>query len=94
MGKRPLITEKHVREALQAGTSSLAVAPNALITPLAYDTARERGLTFVTTRPETPSASPSPRPQTHVVAIGSDHGGYGYKETLKPLISEMGCSRS
>ena len=90
MGKRPLITEKHVLEALQAGTSSLAVAPNALITPLAYDTARERGLTFVTTRPEAPSASPSPRPRTHVVVIGSDHGGYGYKKTLKPFIAEMG----
>ncbi len=90
MGKRPLITEKDVREALQAGTSSLVVAPNALITPLAYDTARERGLTFVTTQPEAPSASPPPRPQTHVVAIGSDHGGYGYKEALKPLIAEVG----
>ena len=90
MGKRPLITEKHVLEALQAGRSSLAVAPNALITPLARDTARERGLTFVTAQPEAPSASPSTQPRTHVVAIGSDHGGYGYKKTLKPFIAEMG----
>ena len=37
MAKRPLITEAHVREALKAGTSSLTVAPNALITPLAPD---------------------------------------------------------
>ncbi len=89
MAKRPLITEAHVLEALKAGTSSLAVAPNALITPLARDTARERGLTLVTAQPEAPSASPSTLPRTHVVAIGSDHGGYGYKETLKPLIVEM-----
>ncbi len=90
MAKRPLITEAHVLEALQAGTSSLAVAPNALITPLARDTARERGLTLATARPKAPSASPSTPPRTHVVAIGSDHGGYGYKETLKPFIVEMG----
>ena len=90
MGKRPLITEAHVLEALQTGTSSLAVAPNALFTPLARDTAREHGLTFVIARPDAPSAPPSNRPRTHVVAMGSDHGGYGYKETLKPFIVEMG----
>ena len=90
MAKQPLITEAHVREALKSGTSSLAVAPNALITPLARDTAREHGLALVTAPPEAPSASPSTPPQTHVIALGSDHGGYGYKETLKPLIVEMG----
>lgn len=92
MGKRSLITEKHVREALQAGKLSLAVAPGTLITPLARDTAREGGLAFVAAPSETPAPAPS-APScacTHVVAIGSDHGGFAYKETLKPLLVEWG----
>lgn len=77
-------------EALQTGRQSLVVAPNALITPLARDTARARGLTMVTAPPDAPAASPTPRPRTHVVALGNDHGGYGYKETLKPFVTELG----
>ena len=89
MGKRPLITEKHVTEALQAGRKTLAVTPKTLITPLAHDTAREHGLTFVNPQPE-PAQPAAAQPQTHTVAIGSDHGGFGVKEMLKPLIAEMG----
>ncbi len=89
MGKQPLITEKHVTEALQAGRKTLAVTPKTLITPLARDTAREHGLTFVNPQPE-PSQPAAAQPRTHTVAIGSDHGGFGYKEMLKPFIAEMG----
>ncbi len=89
MGKRPLITEKHVVEALEAGRTTLIVTPKTLITPLARDTARERGLAFVDPPPAS-SPLPAARPRTHVVAIGSDHGGFGYKETLKPFIAELG----
>ena len=89
MGKRPLITEKDVTEALRAGQKTLAATPKTLITPLAHDTAREHGLTFVDPPPE-PTSPVAIRPRTHTVAIGSDHGGYAYKETLKPVIAEMG----
>lgn len=90
MGKRPLITEKHVVEALDAGRKTLAVTPKTLITPLARDTAREQGLTFTEATPEATAPASAARPRTHVVAIGSDHGGYGYKEALKLFVAEMG----
>ena len=89
MGKRPLITEKHVLEAVRASRQTLSVTPKTLITPLARDTAREHGLAFIEAQPETP-APPPPSSQTNVIAIGSDHGGFGYKEILKPLLTEMG----
>ena len=70
MGKRPLITEKDVTAALQAGRKTLAVTPQTLITPLARDTAREQGLAFVDPPPEA-APSAKARPRTHVVVIGS-----------------------
>ena len=88
MAKRPLITEKHVREALAAGRTTLEAPADALITALARDTARERGLAFVTPAPEAAAAPEAPRPR--VVALGSDHGGFGYKQTLKPFLDELG----
>ncbi len=91
MGKRPLITESVVQEALQANRRTLLVTPKTLITALARDTAQAHGLTFVETQPDpSPAAGSTPSRQTRVVAIGSDHGGFGYKEILKPHITELG----
>ncbi|MFQ5570405.1 MAG: ribose 5-phosphate isomerase B [Rhodothermales bacterium] len=90
MAKKKLITEAHVRRALQAGQQTLTLEQNTLITPLAQDTAREHGLIFATAIPDVPSSSEPSKSPTHVVAIGSDHGGFHYKETLKPLIAERG----
>lgn len=92
MAKRPLITEAQVLKTHQEGKQSLQIAPNALITPLAHDTARERGIVFVTAEPTTSSPSAPAHPPTMVLAIGSDHGGYGYKEDLKPAIEKLGWS--
>ena len=90
MAKRQLITEKQVLEAAEAGRTTLAVEAGALITPLARDTARERGVAFVEAVAETPAATPPPAARPRVVALGSDHGGYGYKEQLKPFIEALG----
>ncbi|HMB93870.1 MAG TPA: hypothetical protein VKP65_23665, partial [Rhodothermales bacterium] len=77
MAKRQLITEAHVLEAAQAGQTTLQLAPNALITPLAHDAAREHGITFATTLPDDHSSSCScdqpdacscNHPKTHTVA--------------------------
>ncbi len=89
MGKRQLITERHVLEAVQAGRQTLALQPGALITPLAHDAARAHGLTFASALPE--AAAPTPnRPPTQTVALGSDHGGFGYKAALKAVIAGLG----
>ena len=37
----------------------------------------------------TPAGTPQPQGKK-VVAIGSDHGGYELKETIKPLLNELG----
>ncbi len=37
-------------------------------------------------------ANPSVIPQQKMVAIGSDHGGFGMKEALKPYLAELGFS--
>jgi len=83
---RQLITEAKVRAAGRAGARTLAVDDDALITPLARDTARTLGLTFV---PHTVQATPPSAP-LHLLAIGSDHGGFAYKETLKGFATGLG----
>ncbi len=90
MAKKQLITEATVQAAAKAGRTTLAVAPDALITALARDAARANGLTFVTETPAAPVASTPQKKAPHVVALGSDHGGYGYKEEIKPLLKELG----
>ena len=87
MGGRQLITDDTVRAAKRSGTASIVVDDNALITPLARDAARQLGVEFV--RKALPAPAPG-RALTRTVAIGSDHGGYGYKEQLIPFIREMG----
>lgn len=90
MAKRALITETHVLDARQAGKTKLVIPPDALITPLAQDTARAQGIAFVTAQPEPAVPATPTRPATNIVAIGSDHGGFAYKATLIPLLQKLG----
>ena len=46
MGKRTVISERHVRDAKAEGRSVLAVPEHAIITPLAVDTARSLGISL------------------------------------------------
>lgn len=71
----------------QAAPGSILDLPaGALITPLARDLALERGVTLG-------AAQPLPVVQgaaEHIIAIGSDHGGYTLKEQLKPFLQKLG----
>ncbi len=97
MARKTLISEATVLEADRAGQRTLGVPAGALITPLARDTARERGITFVDAPPrEAPQTEPKDgtggragKP-THVVALGSDHGGFAFKQTLAGHIRALG----
>ena len=62
--------------------------PGAVVTPLAQDLARERGIQL---RPAGASA-PTHLPQTaaRAVAIAADHGGFGLKQELVPYLRELG----
>jgi ribose 5-phosphate isomerase B len=85
--RRQLITERDVRAA--AGTGKALDATGAIVTPAARDLATQLGVTLSlkAEAPPTPAASAHPIGK---VVLGSDHGGFKLKESLKPLISGMG----
>ena len=82
--RRQVVDAQQVAQATAGST--LIVSPSAVVTPLARDLALERNVTIATGLP-TPQPS-GPAQQT--VAIGADHGGYGLKEQLKPVIAKLG----
>jgi ribose 5-phosphate isomerase B len=87
MSGRRAVTEADVRAAAPART--LAVPPNAVVTPAARDLARQLGVALV--REDAPKTQDlRPKSSASVVALGADHGGFPLKEALKPLLAELG----
>jgi ribose 5-phosphate isomerase B len=80
------ITEQHL-SALAAG-ATIQVAPNQIVTPLARDAARERGISVIGPAGSPPSIERAKA--TRTVAIGSDHGGYELKQMLRAYLGELG----
>ena len=87
MARRTLIRESDVVAAARAGSGSLAVPAGAVVTPLARDAAREKGIELVA--PD-PGAGRPDGPAPQAVAVGSDHGGYDLKTELIPFLRELG----
>ena len=84
---KKLITEKDVL----AATDIITVWPKTIITPLARDTAKSRGIRFVTIEQKKDDpAPPETKAETKTVALGSDHGGFLLKEKLKVYLKEIG----
>jgi len=91
---RPLVTEADVLAAPPGG--KLTVAAEAVLTPLARDTALDRRVELV----REPAAGVGARSAAGglrasggsrgSVALGADHGGYALKEDLKAYLSELG----
>ena len=102
LSARPLVSEADVRRALADGQTTLVVAPNALITSLARDTARDHGLTFVERDPSKDIEQSSgcacpdhddcqcPEAPPKTLAIGSDHAGFEIKATLADYARSQG----
>lgn len=90
MGKRTVISERHVRDAKAEGRSVLAVPENAIVTPLAADTARSLGITLQQATHHVADAPPAPATENPVLCIGSDHGGYAMKEEIKKRLESKG----
>src|ERR1035438_7831628 len=61
----------------------------AIITPSARDVAAARGVRIVELPEEQCSSLATPE---KTVAIGADHGGFGLKEALKPLLESLGLA--
>jgi len=93
---RVLVTERTVVDAAKAGKKSLHVPADAIVTPAAKDRAHQLGLLL---EGPAPASSPSPaatqtptgKPESETVAVGSDHGGFQLKEILKTHLTGMGC---
>jgi ribose 5-phosphate isomerase B len=90
---KPTVTESDVLAVPIGG--QLSVSPEAVITPLARDTALERRVELVQgpgTVPfsNTQSGSAVTANANRTVALGADHGGYAMKEDLKAYVSDLG----
>jgi ribose 5-phosphate isomerase B len=78
---KQVITEREVRAAQPGDT--LRVDERAIMTPLAADLARERGVTIERARRRTAA-------RKQKIAIGADHGGFEMKEELKRALADLG----
>jgi len=91
-GDSRLVTQQDI-ENLTPG-SALHVAEEAIVTPLARQTALERGVTVV--RGQTGAAdsgsSSGPGDRERIVALAADHGGFEMKEALASHLRERGYS--
>lgn len=93
MAKKQLITEAHVTQARAAGHKLLEHAPDAIVTPLARDAAREQGVELVPKVPAqiTPdSARIGSTAPSRSIAVGSDHGGFEFKQELTRRLQASG----
>jgi ribose 5-phosphate isomerase B len=79
---RRVITQQDV-----PGEGELRVPIGSIVTASARETAAARGVPIVEL-PEDELTALAPPAQT--VAIGADHGGFGLKEALKPLLQSLG----
>ncbi len=94
MPTRALITERTVLDAADAGQQRLAVPEGALVTALARDTARDRGVELVAgdaaaLPSPTPSSPAAPAP-AQTLAVGCDHAGFDIKDALAEHARSLG----
>ena len=79
-----LITEDDLR-GLDDG-ARIRISPNARLTPLAQDTVSEKKIELIRKAPREKEL------KARSVAIGSDHGGYQMKESLKNFLGGLGLA--
>ena len=87
-GDSRLVTQQDI-ENLTPG-SALHVAEEAIVTPLAWQTALERGVTVV--RGEAAAANIGSADRERTLALAADHGGFEMKEALASHLRERGFS--
>ncbi len=99
LAQRAAVTEAEVLAADTGGR--LSVPSQAIITPLAVDTARDRHVTLerepppaapgkLSVRQEGPGTPADKLGSPGIVAVGADHGGFALKEELRAYLGELG----
>jgi len=86
--KRLLVTEKDV-EAVPTG-GELCFPAEAIVTPRAREVAMERKVSLSPEPSPISTLSGNLAPDSKVIALGADHGGFDMKETLKAYLQELG----
>ncbi|MBI4531287.1 MAG: RpiB/LacA/LacB family sugar-phosphate isomerase [Candidatus Latescibacteria bacterium] len=85
---KPLIVEADILHTLASGVKTLRIHPRAILTPLAIDTARAKGVILERVDDSSPGINLNVTP-SEMIALGSDHDGYALKEVIKAfLVSE------
>lgn len=79
---KSLITEDDLRGL--DPEARLRIAENAKLTPLAQDIVNEKKIELIRKQPRAASI------KVETVAIGADHGGFNFKEQLKPFLEGLG----
>lgn len=93
MAKKQLITERHVLEAAATGLKLLEHDPKAIVTALARDAAREKGVELVPVLKSRMDAGAVPERQDvplRTIALGADHGGFEFKQDMKRRLTDAG----
>jgi ribose 5-phosphate isomerase B len=88
---KTVISELTIRDSARRGEHRLTIPVDAIVTDLAAELARARGITLV--REDVRAAQPAPVPPPAgalTVAIGSDHGGFALKKSLIDFLSGLG----
>lgn len=78
---KQVITELEIRPA--AAGDTVRVDEGALLTPLAEDLARERGVQIERARRRSAA-------RRYRIALGADHGGFEMKEEIKRVLTDLG----
>jgi ribose 5-phosphate isomerase B len=78
---KQVITEMDIRSAVAGDT--VRIDEEALLTPLARDLARERGVQIERVRRRSAA-------EKKKIALGADHGGFEMKEELKRVLADLG----
>lgn len=100
---KKLITERDVNEIVSSGSKVLRIEPGSILTPAAKDAILQNHVETVVSGdaapPSAKSAGPvsltkatsnDPSKPSPVIVLGSDHGGYKLKETLKKYLADGG----
>jgi ribose 5-phosphate isomerase B len=93
--RRPLVTEADVMRA-RTGGKVLPVSRDAIVTPLARETAGRLGVKIEagTEGPapaaQAPAAATPAAAARKTVALAADHGGFALKERLRPFVAGLG----
>lgn len=81
---------RHVVTAIDVPLAGeLRIPIGTIVTPSAYDVARERGVAIIEVKPEELNGI---APPDKTIAVGADHGGFAMKEVLKPVFAEYGLT--